>query len=86
MARLELEITHSAEKQLRALDRVDQQRLAKAMLALAEEPRPRGAKKLSGYEDVFRIRVGRFRVLYSVARKRLVILILKIGHRRDVYR
>ena len=86
MARFELEITHSAEKQLRALDRVDQQRLAKAMLALAEEPRPRGAKKLSGYDDVFRIKVVSFRVLYSVARQRLVILILKIGHRRDVYR
>ena len=86
MARFELEITHSAEKQLRALDRVDQQRLAKAMLALAEDPRPRGAKKLSGYEDIFRIKVGSFRVLYSVARQRLVILILKIGHRRDVYR
>lgn len=86
MARFELEITHSAEKQLRALDRVDQQRLAKAMLALAEDRRPRGSKKLSGYEDVFRIRVGRFRVLCSMAKKRLVILILKIGHRRDVYR
>jgi len=86
MTRFEIEITHSAEKQLRALDRVDQQRLAKAMLALAEDPRPRGAKKLSGYEDVFRIRVGRYRVLYSVARKRLVILVLKIGHRGDVYR
>jgi mRNA interferase RelE/StbE len=86
MARFEIEITHSAEKQLRALDRVDQQRLAKAMLALAEEPRPRGAKKLSGYDDVFRIKVVSFRVLYSVARQRLVILILKIGHRRDVYR
>jgi len=86
MTRFEIEITHSAEKQLRALDRVDQQRLAKAMQALAEDPRPRGAKKLSGYDDVLRIRVGRFRVLYSVAQRRLVILILKIGHRRDVYR
>ena len=86
MARFEIEITHSAEKQLRTLRRDDQQRLAEAMLALAEDPRPRGSKKLSGYEDVFRIRVGRFRVLYSVAKKRLVILILKIGHRRDVYR
>ena len=84
MTRFEIEITHSAEKQLRALDRVDQQRLAEAMLALAEDPRPRGAKKLSGYEDVFRIKVGSFRVLYSVARQRLVILILKIGHRGDV--
>lgn len=86
MARFEIEITHSAEKQLRTLSREDQQRLAEAMLALAEDPRPRGSKKLSGYEDIFRIRVGRFRVLYSVAKKRLVILILKIGHRRDVYR
>lgn len=86
MARFELEITHSAEKQLRALHRGDQQRLTTAMLALAEDPRPRGSKKLSGYEDIFRIRVGRFRILYSVAQKRLVILILKIGHRRDVYR
>jgi len=86
MTRFELEITHWAEKQLRAFDREDQQRLAKAMLELAEDPRPRGSKRLSGYEDVFRIRVGRFRVLYSVAKKRLVILILKIGDRRDVYR
>ncbi len=86
MTRFEIEITHSAEKQLRALHREDQQRLAKAMLALAEDPRPRDAKKLSGYEDVFRIRVGRFRVLYSVAKKRVVIVILKIGHRRGVYR
>ncbi len=86
MARFEIEITHSAEKQLQTLRRDDQQRLATAMLALAEDPRPRGSKKLPGYEDVFRIRVGRFRVLYSVAKKRLVILILKIGHRREVYR
>jgi len=84
MARFEIEITHSAEKQLRALDRVDQHRLAKAMLALAEEPRPRGAKKLSGYDDVFRNRVGSYRIIYSVEQRRLVILILKIGHRRDV--
>jgi len=84
MARFEIEITHSAEKQLRALDRVDQHRLAKAMLALAEEPRPRGAKKLSGYDDVFRNRVGSYRIIYSVEQRRLVILILKIGHRGDV--
>jgi mRNA interferase RelE/StbE len=53
---------------------------------LVEEPYPRGTRKLSGYDDVFRIRVGRFRVLYSVVKNRLVILILKIGHRKDVYR
>jgi len=86
MARLEIEITRSAEKRLRTLPRDDQKRLAKAMLELAEEPRPRGSRKLSGYDDVFRVRVGSYRILYSLVQKRLVILILKIGLRRDVYR
>ncbi len=86
MPRFEIEITRSAEKQLQALARGDQERLASAMLHLAEDPRPRGCRKLSGYEDTFRIRVGRFRVLYSVSDARLIVLILKIGHRREVYR
>jgi mRNA interferase RelE/StbE len=86
MARFEIEVTRSAEKRLRALPRNDQKRLAKAMLALSENPRPRGARKLSGYEDIYRIRVGNYRVLYSLEQGRLVILILKIGHRSDVYR
>jgi mRNA interferase RelE/StbE len=86
MASYEIEITGTAEKQLRRLTRSDQQRVAGAMLALADDPFPRGVRKLTGWDDVYRIRVGRFRILYSVARKRLVILILKIGHRREAYR
>ena len=53
---------------------------------LAIEPRPRGARKLAGYDDVFRVRTGRYRVIYSVEEDRLVVLVLKIGHRKDVYR
>jgi mRNA interferase RelE/StbE len=86
MASYEIEITATAEKQLRRLTRSDQERVAKAMIALADDPWPRGVRKLTGWEDVYRIRVGRFRILYSVVRKRLVILILKIGHRREAYR
>jgi mRNA interferase RelE/StbE len=86
MARFEIEVTRSAEKRLRALPRDDQKRLAKAILDLGDDPRPRGARKLFGYEDVFRIRVGSYRILYSLEPGRLVILILKIGHRSDVYR
>ena len=56
------------------------------MLALADDPFPRGARKLSGYHDVFRIRVGPYRILYSVSETELIIAILKVGHRRDVYR
>ena len=86
MASYELEITRTAEKQLRRLGRADQERLAKAVVALAGDPFPRGSRKLTGYDDVHRIRVGRYRIVYSVARKRLVILILKIGQRREIYR
>ena len=86
MASYEIEITGTAEKQLRRLGRADQQRVAKAMVALADDPFPRGSRKLTGYDDVLRIRVGRYRILYSVAKRRLVILILKIGQRREIYR
>ena len=86
MASYEIEISRTAERQLRKLAEEDQLRVARAVLALTEEPRPRASRKLTGYDDVFRIRVGRFRVLYSMSDARLVILVLKIGYRRDVYR
>ena len=86
MAKYKIEISRSAEKQLKKLPRGDQQRIVEAVLALADEPVPRGARKLAGYDDVFRIRVGRYRILYSVSSGTLVIIVLKIGHRKDVYR
>lgn len=86
MARYEVEISRTAERQLRRLPRADQVRVARAMLALADNPLPRGARKLSGYDDVFRVRTGRYRILYSVVERTLVIVVLKVGHRRDVYR
>lgn len=86
MARYRLEISRTAEKQLRKLPAGNRRRVARAMLALADEPHPRGSHTLSGYEDVFRIRVGVYRIIYSVAGRTLVIIILKIGHRRDGYR
>ncbi len=86
MARYSLEISRTAEKQLKKLDQADRQRVVKAMVALADDPYPRGSRKLTGYDDVFRIRVGSYRVLYSVSGTKLVIVILKLGHRKDVYR
>ncbi len=86
MARYSLEISRTAEKQLKKLDQADRQRVVKAMVALADDPYPRGSRKLTGYDDVFRIRVGSYRVIYSVSGTKLVIVILKLGHRKDVYR
>lgn len=86
MARYRIEISRTAERQLEKLTRDDQRRVARAIITLGDDPHPRGSRKLTGYDDVFRIRVGRYRVLYSVSGRKLVIIILKLGHRRDVYR
>ena len=86
MANYRIEVSATAEKQIRKLHRTDQIRTLKAIQALARDPHPRGSRKLRGYEDVFRLRVGTYRILYSVDSHRLLILVLKIGHRRDIYR
>lgn len=86
MAKYRVEISRTAERQLRKLPRDEQAKVAKAIVALSEDPLPRGARKLTGYDDVYRIRVGRYRILYSAAKKKLIVIVLKIGHRKDVYR
>ena len=86
MRHYEVEVSRTAEKQLRKLARDDQERVVRRMLLLAEDPFPPGTRKLTGYDDVYRVRVGRYRIIYSVSRQRLVIVILKIGHRKDAYR
>jgi len=82
----QIEISATAEKQLKKLNKAQQKRIIPAILALAQNPRPDGCKKLRGYADVYRIRVGLCRVIYSVEDKRLVVIVLKLGHRRDIYR
>ena len=86
MTSYEVEVSRSAEKQLRKLPRSDQVRVASAILALGTDPFPSGARKLSGYDDVYRVRVGRYRILYSVSDTTLIVVVLKVGHRRNVYR
>jgi mRNA interferase RelE/StbE len=86
MASYRVEVSATAERQLRKLSRPDQVRLIRSMQALSSDPRPPGCRKLSGYDDVFRIRVGRYRILYSIEDRRLVIIVLKVGDRKDVYR
>ena len=56
------------------------------MSALADDPFPRGARKLSGYDDVFRVRVDRYRILYRVAEAALIIVVLKAGNHSAAHR
>ena len=86
MASYRVELSATAEKQIGKLRQDDQIRILRAIRDLALEPRPPGVRKLQGYEDVFRIRVGNLRILYSVESQRLLIIVLKVGRRKDVYR
>jgi mRNA interferase RelE/StbE len=86
MARYSLEISPVAEKQLRAIPRDEQLRLLRSIRRLVDDPRPRGCRKLHGSLDTFRIRVGYYRVVYAVEDARLLILVVKLGHRKDIYR
>jgi mRNA interferase RelE/StbE len=56
------------------------------ILSLASNPRPVGSKKLKGLENVFRIRVGDYRIVYQIEDKRLIVLVVRVGHRKDIYK
>jgi mRNA interferase RelE/StbE len=86
MATYRIEVSATAERQLRKLPRVDQVRIVRVIRALADDPRPPGCRKLTGHDDVFRVRIGRYRVLYAIEDRRLVVIVLKVGDRKDVYR
>ena len=81
-----IEIAPAAERALKKLSVDIQKRIIKALLKLEEEPRPSGVKKLSGEDDIYRILVGDYRIIYQIQDSVLVVLVVKVGHRRDVYR
>ena len=81
-----IELTPQAAKQLAALERQTLKRIAARIDGLAEDPRPPSARKLSGKEGLYRIRVGDHRVIYRIVDRVVLVTIIRIGHRRDVYR
>ncbi len=84
--RYTVEFKPSAARELAKLPRPVQVKIAHKVDALSEEPYPVGVEKLKGEEAFFRLRVGDYRVIYSVEKGLLVILVVRIGHRREVYR
>lgn len=80
-------LSSKAARQFRKLDRKAQVRIAAVIDLLAANPRPPAAKALTGRSrNAYRVRVGDFRVVYEVQDQRLLVLVVRIGHRRDVYR
>ena len=86
MARFELLIKRSAAKEIEAISRKkDRQRVVRWIRQLAEDPRPPGCQKLSG-RDRYRVRQGSYRIVYAIEDQRLIVYVVKVGHRSDVYR
>ena len=79
-------MTRAAERGLSGLSKADLRRVDLKIRALADDPRPAGAKKLEGVGDLYRVRAGDYRVLYQIEDARLVVLVVDVGNRRDVYR
>ena len=82
----ELQISRRALKALAGIERRDQQRIRAVIELLAESPRPPACTALVGARNVYRIRVGDYRVVYEVHDDKLVVLVIAVGHRREVYR
>ena len=86
MASYKIEFSRSAERDLRRLDRKVLHRVLAAIDGLADNPRPPGVKKLAGSEHTYRVRVGDYRVIYGLEDRALVVLVVRIRHRGEVYR
>ncbi|MCA6502772.1 MAG: type II toxin-antitoxin system RelE/ParE family toxin [Pseudanabaena sp. CoA8_M7] len=82
----EVQILPKAVRQIKALSVEVRQDISLTIQSLANEPRPIGVKKLSGEKDIYRVRVGNYRVLYRIVDKVLVVVVVSVGHRREVYR
>jgi mRNA interferase RelE/StbE len=79
-------IKRSAVKEIEAIpQRKERQRIIRRIGQLAEDPRPPGSKKLSG-NDKYRVRHGSYRIVYSISDDELIVVVVKVGHRKDVYR
>lgn len=85
MASYEVVFRRSVAKDLRAFPRQDVQRILQRIGSLANDPRPPGCEKLSGQER-YRVRQGSYRILYEIQDDRLVVAVVKVGHRREAYR
>lgn len=85
--KFEIEISESAEKSLEKIPKKDRSKLVEKIDALSENPTPPGSLKLRGHKvPLHRIRSGDYRVVYAIKNDLLLILIVEVGHRKEIYR
>ena len=85
MGRYSLEFKRSVARDVESIPKRDLRRIMDRIEALRDDPRPPGCVKLSG-QEYYRVRQGNHRIVYEIADDRLVVVVIAVGHRRDVYR
>jgi len=85
MGKYSLQFKESVARDLRAIPKADVARILRRIEQLADEPRPPGVEKLSSQER-YRVRQGNYRIVYEIVDDRLVVVVVRVGHRREVYR
>jgi mRNA interferase RelE/StbE len=86
MKLFDIEWKISAKKELRKIDKTEIPKILKEIEALSKEPYPRNHKKILGTEHIFRIKIGNYRVIYSIENQKLIIKIIRVRHRKEAYR
>ena len=79
-------LSAAAQRDLDRLDTATTERVLRRIELLAANPRPHGVEKMAGPDDLYRVRAGDWRIIYQIADRVLSVLVVKIGHRREVYR
>jgi len=85
MAEYEILFKESAYKDLKKIPKADLRKILSRIKKLSDDPRPAGCEKLTGQER-YRLRQGRYRIVYSIQDDKLTIWVVKVGHRKDIYR
>jgi len=81
-----VQVRPAARKQINAITPPDRARILRKVEALADDPRPPGVRKLTGADAHWRLRVGDYRVVYAIRDEQLLVTVLEVGHRREIYR
>ena len=86
MARYELRVKPSVAKDLRGIPRTDVRRILARIEALRDDPRAPGCEKLAGAAELYRVRQGVYRIVYAIHDQRVIVEVVRVGHRGEVYR
>jgi mRNA interferase RelE/StbE len=82
----QVKVAEDAARFIRKQEKRIQHQIINNIRALAQNPRPQGCKKLQGYKELYRIRSGNYRIVYNIKEKMLLVLVISIAHRKDIYR